>query len=185
MAIHSRNLRPTRNPFRAGCALVVATLVLAGCASAPPYYGPKQPGQQVGYTDQLLDRNRYRVTYSGDSATPRETVEDFLLLRAAEVTARAGYAFFVFDTRDTKARTGYYSTFTGWDGPPGFGWRPFGGPFDQDEISRPITQYDAYAEIIMLTDAEAAKDTRAIRAQSILQRLGPEARPASPPRLTR
>ena len=54
-----------------------------------------------------LTQNRYRVTFTGNSVTPRETVESYLLLRAAEVTRAAGYSNFMFDTRNTKANHTY------------------------------------------------------------------------------
>ena len=47
---------------------------------------PAAAGQPTGYTDRQLSDNRWRVTFTGNSVTPRETVEDDLLLRAAEVT---------------------------------------------------------------------------------------------------
>ncbi len=55
-------------------------LVLTAC-TAPAPYAPREPGGNTGYTDQRLDENRYRVTFTGNSVTPRETVEDYLLLR--------------------------------------------------------------------------------------------------------
>lgn len=160
--------------------------LLASCASQPPYYGPKKPGETMGYTDTRLDQNRYQVTYSGNSATDRETVENFLLMRAAQVTLEAGFSHFVFDTRDTEARTTYYSSFTGWPGWPGFGWYrhtwPYdGGPFDMEGESRPVIRFEAYAEIVMLTPAQAAKEPRAIDANQIVTRLGPTIAPPAPP----
>ena len=72
-------------------ALGIVLLALAGCAQ-PAAYAPRGPGQQTGYTDRQLAPNRWRVTFTGNSATPREQVEDDLLLRAAEVTLAAGWA---------------------------------------------------------------------------------------------
>lgn len=163
-----------------------ALALLASCASQPPYYGPRKPGESVGYTDTRLAENRYGVSYSGNSATDRETVENFLLMRAAQVTLAAGYSYFIFDTRDTKAKTTYYSDFMGWPGWPGFGgyWYggPYGGaPFDVAGESRPVTRFEAYAEIVMLTPAQAAKEPRAIPADQIVARLGPAVMPAPPP----
>ena len=162
---------------KASAGLVV--MLVAACAAEPPYYGPKQPGESVGYTDLRLDQNRFRVTYSGNSATTRETVENFLLMRAAQVTLQSGYSHFLFDARDTKAKTTYLSDFTGWPGWGG-GWYwhswpdAFGGPpFAAEAESRPITKFEAYAEIVMLTSAEAAKEPRAIDARQIITRLGP------------
>ena len=82
-----------------------------------------RPGETVGYTDLQLSPNRYRVTFSGNSATRREDVENYLLRRAAEVTLAAGYTHFAFDQRDTEARTYYREDFID----PYFG-DPFYGP---------------------------------------------------------
>jgi hypothetical protein len=158
-------------------AASLAFLALAACAQQSPYFGPKQPGESVGYTDTRLGQNRYRVTYSGNSATDRETVENFLLVRAAQVTLASGYSHFLFDTRDTKAKTSYFSSFTGWPGWDGYGgyWHSwdFGPPFDVQGESRPITRFEAYAEIVMLTPMQAAKELKAIDAHEIIARLGP------------
>src|SRR5271165_1910127 len=90
-------------------ALAALILILGACQS-PAVYQPKAGGS-TGYTDQQLGQNRYRVTFTGNSATKRETVEDYLLLRAAQVTLQAGYSWFIFDTRDTEAKTAYHTDF--------------------------------------------------------------------------
>ena len=161
-------------------AAALAWLAISACAPEAPYFGPKDVDHATGYTDQKLDQNRYRVTYSGSSATNRETVENFLLLRAAQVTRQAGANAFMFDMRDTKTHTTYFSDFPGWGGGPRFGWYwhswAYDG-FDNEVETRPVTRYQAYAEIVLLTDAQAAKEPRAINAQSIIQNLGPTAAP--------
>ena len=165
-----------KNIFRIG-ALLGAILALSACAG-PPVYQAKEPGGRIGYTDERLVSNRYRVTYYGSSSTRREVVEDFLLLRAAQVTIDSGFSFFVFDTRDTKAKTTYYSTFDGWPGRRGFGWYWHSWPFPLDEEeSRPVTRYEAYAEIVMLSDAQAKNEPRALNAHELIDRLGPRAAP--------
>jgi hypothetical protein len=40
-----------------------------------------------------------------------------------------------------------------------------------------VVRFQAYAEIVLLTDAQATKEPRAINVQSIIQRLGPAAAP--------
>lgn len=164
-------------------AAALAWLTVSACAPEQPYFGPRDADHPTGYTDEKLDQNRYRVTYSGSSATSREIVENFLLLRAAQVTQQAGASHFMFDMRDTKSHTTYFADFPGWDGPR-FGWYwhswPYDG-FDNEVESRPVTRFQAYAEIVLLTDAQAAKEPRAINAQSIIQRLGPSAVPPPSP----
>ena len=53
-------------------ASVIGAGLLAACAT-PAYYQPMH--DEVGYGEQKLEANRYRVWFSGNSLTPRETVE--------------------------------------------------------------------------------------------------------------
>jgi hypothetical protein len=160
-----------------------AGLLLSGCATGPAPYQAKTDDTTNGYTDQQLAQNRYRVTYAGTSNTPRATVENYLLFRAAQVTQAAGFAAFAFDDRDTKAHTTYFTDDFGWFGAPHrrFGWYWSGWPDDDQTISRPVTRYEAYAEVVMLTADQAKADPRALNAQDVLNRLGPMVLPPPPP----
>lgn len=175
-----------RLPTSAKLLGALGFLALTAC-TAPTPYAPKQPGSYTGYTDQKLDETRYRVTFTGNSVTPRETVEDYLLLRSAEVTLQSGYRYFVFDTRDTEAKTSYRSDFVGWPGWRGRGfwyrhtwpyYDPFfdGPPYDSVDTI-PITRYQAYAEIVMLTPDQAKSDPRALDARDVVDHIGARAVP--------
>jgi len=159
-------------------ALATAALfALAGCQTPTPYHAQSEPGA-TGYSDQQLSGNRYRVTFVGNNVTRRATVEDYLLLRAAEVTLKAGNRFFLFDTRDTKTKTTYHTDFAGWPGWPGYGsyWHSWAyGPDAGDAY--PVTRYEAYAEIVLLTDEQAKNEPRAVNAQEVLDHIGAEAKP--------
>ena len=167
-------------------AALSAAVFLAACET-PATYHPRGPGSETGYTDQQLAQNRWRVTFTGNSATKRETVENYLLLRAAEVTLQSGARWFLFDTRDTEAQTTYQSDFAGWAGWHGRGryWHswPYGGWGGGAgvETTRPITAYEAYAEIVLLFDDQSKRESRAINAQDVLDHIGPMARPPEPP----
>jgi hypothetical protein len=151
----------------------LALLGLAGCQT-PSVYAPQTSPQSEGYADKQLASNRFRVSFHGNSATSRETVEDYLLRRAAEVTLQAGFTGFVFDHRDTRTRTRYYTDFTGWPGWPGYGgWYWHSWDFDATAETRPITSYTAYAEITTLKDTDARREPRALNAQDLLDHLGP------------
>lgn len=171
------------SPGMAGLAL--GFLLLAGCET-PATYHPMEPGTHTGYTDEQLASNRFRVTFTGNSATRRDVVENYLLLRAAEVSLKAGYHWFVFDTRDTEAKTTYHSDFVGWPGWRGRGWYWHswaypGWGMDADVTSRPVTRYEAFAEIVLLKDDQAKTEPRAMDAQDVLDHIGPMARPPEPP----
>jgi len=173
-------------------SLALAAGLLAGCMTPTPYQ-PRLQGQETGYTDRALAQNRFRVTFTGNTATPRETVESYLLLRAAEVTRAAGYQSFMFDTRNTNANRSiqtvpygpdpYWGSGFGWGRRGGFGyWGGWGFPYEpnMDVIVR--TNYDAYAEIVLLTPDQAAKEPRAMNANDVISHIGPEA--AAKPRNT-
>jgi hypothetical protein len=159
-------------------AVASAFLTLAACAT-PTSYEPAGPNHPLGYSDQRLAYNRARITFRGNSATAREQVENYLLLRAAEATREAGYSWFAFDTRDTEAKTTYYSDFAGWPGwGPGFGWYWHSWAFDpygRIGTTMSTTRYEAYAEIILLTPQQAKLDPHALRADDVIGRLGPTA----------
>lgn len=172
--------------------LVVAVLptILAGCMEPTPYQ-PRLEGQATGYTDHALAQNRYRITFTGNTATPRDTVESYLLLRAAEVARAAGYTHFVFDTRDTHANTTvqtvpymapgpYWGPYWGYRGHWGY-WGGWGWPYDpaMDVVVR--TNYEAYAEIVLLRPDQAAHEPRAINAADVISHIGPEAAPKPNP----
>ena len=180
-------------------ALILSFLTLAGCAT-PAAYAPMTPGQATGYTDRQLSDNRWRVTFTGNSVTPRETVENSLLLRAAEVTLASGHSHFVFDTRDTKAQTRYdafpvgppafgYGFHGGFGygygyGPGYWGFRPAWGysAFGPDVDIVSTTKYESYAEIVVLNDEQAQREPRAVDARAVIARMPPPV-PPPPPRV--
>ena len=179
----------SRRLFRGG-VLTLAACLLAGC-SVPSPYAPRLEGQQTGYTDRALTQTRYRITFTGNTVTSRETVESYLLLRAAEVTRAAGYGAFIFDTRNTSANQSYQTIpYASPDpfGPPGWGrrggfgyWGGLGFAYDpmQDVVVR--TNYEGYAEIILLTPEQASKEPRAVNAAEVISHIGPDAAPKPNP----
>ncbi len=167
------------NRLRTTAIAAAAMIVLAGCVTATTY-GPSTGPGTTGYSDEQLASNRFRVTFVGNTATRREAVEDYLLLRSAEVTLKAGSHYFLFDTRDTKTKTTYHSDFAGWPGWPGYGWYWHSwafGPPEMDMDAYPVTRYEAYAEIVLLTDDQAKNETRAVNAQEVLDHIGSAAKP--------
>lgn len=83
-----------RSAWRHG-ALALAAAALGACASTGLYQA--QDGQS-GYAETQLDAARWRVEFVGDDFTSRETVETYLLYRAAELTAQTGHEWFAMAT---------------------------------------------------------------------------------------
>jgi hypothetical protein len=142
--------------YRSSALLLAASLATA-CASGIEYQ-PRTPGSSVGYTDLQLSPNRYRVAFSGNYTTSRDDVELYLFRRAAEVTLQNGYTHFVIQMRDTERMTDYFGS--------GFPSGPLYYPYWGDSWA--VSSYSSYAEILLLTKAEAASARDAVDAQRVL-----------------
>lgn len=179
---------------------LIASLALLGalgaCATATPYQ-PNLPGQAAsgGFSEVKLEPDRYRVTFSGNSLTSRETVEGYLLYRAAELTLAQGYDTFTIVDRHTDRDTRTYvepdPLYRPWYGPSfgywrpswryygsGFGWRgwdPFwGDPFWADHMDvRTVDKFEASAEIVMSKGPKTQGDPKAFDARAVVENLGP------------
>jgi hypothetical protein len=184
----------TRNILRLppkALAPLAVLAVITGCATATPYQPLTTRGPATGgYSEQRLEENRIRVTFTGNSFTSRQTVENYLLYRAAELTTQAGFDGFTMVQRGTDPHTttrvfsdpfssgpfGYWGPSWRYHG-RGFGWRswdPFmRGPFWADDIDvSTVTSYEASAEVVMF-HGRRADDPTSFDARQILQNLGP------------
>lgn len=85
-----------------------AAAMLAACASQPDYRPASAAGGE-GYSSQQIESNRYRVSYTGDEHQSAQTVRDYALLRAAELTMEEGGDWFEVlrseTAGDTETRT--------------------------------------------------------------------------------
>ena len=182
-----------RNLFAAGAVAIG----LAACATATPYQPIGYGGSSAsgGFSEQQIERNRFRVTFAGNSLTSRERVETYLLFRSAELTLQNGHRYFQTIERETERDRRVYAE-PSLIGPPWgygrwspfyrphwryyggrFGWRswsPFyGDPFWGDTVDyRTVDRFEATAEILML-DAAAPNDPKVFDAQEVVANLRP------------
>ena len=153
--------------------LALATVLIAGCTKPTPY-APAIDGK--GYAEQQLETGRYRVSFAGNSVTPRETVENYLLYRAAELTLQTGHDRFRIVERETDQETVYRTTVSSFGG---YGFRPFhthhrsGFNSVATGTARPITSYEAFANIVMVSGAPQEDDDNIYDARDVLEKLGP------------
>jgi len=162
-------------PVKQALAAMLAASLLVGCAtSTAPDYRPRLAGGTVGYRDLQLSPNRYRVSFSGSTASTRDDVERYLLRRAAEVTLASGYTHFVLSNRDTEREANFYG-----NNYP-YGSYPYYYPYRSWYWDHPYwndgwqsTTYSAYGDIMMFTPEEARRFPNAIEALTLLQRLQP------------
>lgn len=78
-------------------AVLLFLLNLGGCATN--YQAQSFSG---GFTETQLDKNVFRITFKGNGYTRSERVEDFALLRSAEITLQNGFSHFaIVDSRQS------------------------------------------------------------------------------------
>ena len=138
--------------------LILAALagLAAGCAAQSSYQARSENGR-YGYAEVQVQPNRVRISYNGDTLTPRETVETYLLYRAAEATLERGFDYFVIVAHDTDENTRYES----------MGVRPRLGGVTYREVSN----HTAMAEIVMFEGGEAPPLANVYDAQAVRQSL--------------
>ncbi|MDP5131022.1 MAG: hypothetical protein NWQ54_09060 [Paraglaciecola sp.] len=78
--------------------VIIATLSMAACSSAPSYRAAK--GNGFGYAEQQISDNYYRVTFKARGDDQAAT-KAYALRRAAELTAQQGYDWFVLVDKET------------------------------------------------------------------------------------
>lgn len=173
-------------------ALSAAVISLGACNQSTPYapQSASSTAQDFGYSSTRLGEGMYRVSFAGNQFTSRETVEDYLLYRAAELTRQQNYTGFTLEREnvdrtvatdvDTYPATGVgtYQTFTPYYGFYGTGgvystYDPFlGGPFpgtavDLDRVNR----YEARATIQMHRGTPPSRSQPSYDAAGVMDRL--------------
>ena len=83
--------------------IVLAALSLGACATTQNY-APAADASDYGYYSTQLDETHYRIVFNGRGATDLNTIKDFALLRAAELTLQAGHDWFQIVDRETYSR---------------------------------------------------------------------------------
>lgn len=102
-------------------AALAALAALGACATATPYQAVGDGTR--GYASQKIESNRWQISFSGNSLTSRQTVENYLLYRAAELTLEEGFDHFRVVQRDTEVNRRLVAT--GMDYDPYFSHFPY------------------------------------------------------------
>lgn len=154
--------------------VMAGVLGLAACGTPTPYQ-PALDGH--GYAEQAIEDDRYRVSFSGNTLTPRETAENYMLYRAAEVTLQRGYDHFIVVDSAIERSTTFVSTTTGFGGVSGFHsfrrGHPFGFGGFATTTSRPRSSYEATANIVMRSGDKPSDDPDAYDARDVVEKLAP------------
>jgi hypothetical protein len=87
--------------------LSFAAAGLAACATAPPPYGAAASTTSAGYSERQIESDRYFVTFRAPRGADAGVLEDYALLRAAELTLENGREWFWVDRRSIEAADSY------------------------------------------------------------------------------
>jgi len=82
-----------------------SAVILTACATATPYQAASTPGGFDGFSQTMIENDRARITFGGNSLTKRDTVENYLLYRSAEMAVERGFDYFVLAERDVEKKT--------------------------------------------------------------------------------
>ena len=155
----------------------LALMTLSACETPTVYQEATRAGA-VGYSEQRIEPGRYRVTFQGGGGAPAQQVENYALLRAAQVAVRDGYDWFRVVDRNGYAappRSGSSLSIGGGSGSfgrgGGFGLG-LGTSFDLSggpAVTRSIE--------ILAAHGPASRDPDAYDARGVINNLGPRAAP--------
>jgi len=81
-----------------GLAMGALFIFLSACATATPYQAERSG---YGYTEPIVEDGTYKITFRGNANTSRDLVEDYLLLRMAELTLVEGHTHFTVQAQGT------------------------------------------------------------------------------------
>jgi hypothetical protein len=84
----------------------LAALTLGACATEPTHFQPSNGPQAVGFSEMRIEPGRYRVTFQGGPGAPPAQVQDYALLRAANLALADGYDWFRITDRSMR-QNGY------------------------------------------------------------------------------
>lgn len=186
----------TRSPVpRRLTAVAILLAALAGCAHPTPYQPSTVSASGRGFSDARIEDNRFQVSFAGNSVTPAETVERYLLFRAAEVTLASGNDWFRIVERqrilsalpESGSRRigrkgghrghGYHGHRGYYHGPRvrwGFGVGFGSGWFYSSPVIVHVPRrFEAFAEILVFPGEKPADDPDAYDARAVIARLGP------------
>jgi hypothetical protein len=83
-----------------GIITVFVIVLFIGCST--PY---AKAGFMGGFKEVKIDSTKYKVEFSGNGMTSRETVVKYMLYRCSEITVEAGYKYFEISYEDNATNT--------------------------------------------------------------------------------
>ena len=77
-------------------------LALASCATPTKYQSAENGKNEYGFKEEKINRNIYRVSFEGNFNTEKNTVEKYMVYRAAELAQRKGKKYLRFLDKEVE-----------------------------------------------------------------------------------
>jgi hypothetical protein len=153
-------------------AVLVLGVALAACTSGPTRYIPAMDGNDMGYREQRLEQERYRISFRANPDLKAAEVEDMALRRAAELAIQNGYQWFQVVSRMTDVVGGSQTA-----GGPTIGIGGSSGSYGSSvglglgfNLGGDTRQYESTLEVLM-GRGQKPSDPAAYDAYSVLSRF--------------
>jgi hypothetical protein len=149
----------------------LAVLALGACSTAPTVYQPAANSQSMGYREQKIEDDRYRVSFRSNADVSGMALDDLVLRRAAEIAQREGRAWFLVVNRTNDLVSGYNrgGTSVGVGGSSGSYGSSVGVGIGID-LSPDSRKYEATMEVLLGAGAKPS-DPNAYDVQAVLNRV--------------
>lgn len=163
-------------------AASLALVALNACQTPTVFQQANRPNG-VGYSEQTIEPGRYRVTFQGGGGGPAQQVEDYTLLRAAQIAVRDGYDWFrVIDRSGFSAPPRSGSAISIGGGSESFGrgggvGLGLGTTFDLSGGPAVMRSFE-----ILAGHGPTPPGPDAYDARGVIQTIGPRSAPLPPPR---
>jgi len=165
-------------------ALVLVTLLLAGCAAPEPSLYHPLAGRD-GYAEEQLGKGLYRVSFQGNPETSRERVQEYCLYRAAELTLETGSERFAVHDKQTDQLTQVTKQYYDEWGYPGYWRHGYYRPYPPPSYRSERTTFRAMITIEpfsgSLAPGGSSSAFQVYDARAVVAQFGPRIQRPAPP----
>lgn len=157
-----------------GLALTAFMAVTACQTVHPTPYQARTEG--TGYSETALGEGIYRVSFEGNTSTPYQTVEDYLLYRAAELARANGAETFTILRNDAPSafvKTRPDRTVCHYSPADFSQFVYYPDELESETADSRMTSYEAYVDVRLGTSPAGDTDAQVFRTEETLQYLAP------------
>ena len=82
--------------------ILVIALLISACQLPTKYQDAEKPSNKFGFEETLIAPDTFRVSFEGNYETKKDTVENYMLYRAAELAKKSGHEYILFLDKEVE-----------------------------------------------------------------------------------